>query len=520
MLQIREFTSDITIENPDERTFTAIAVPYDQVATLPDGTKEMFSQNSVEPPADGMILKNRHNEPIGKILEWTQSIKGLLVKGKISKTAKGDECYELLKDRVFKGMSIGYDDRNAKSTKDFKTGITTILKAIAPEVSLALHPVYSGAMIGEVREQPEQERSKMTDENKKEEKDSTDNADVVTSDMLQNLREEVERGFDAKIQNLATRSNENEMNYTAGSILKKIVDGDKLALRAYTGATSSETVADRPGWVGDLTRFVTSQSKLIDFFNSAPLPKEGNNVEYAQLASENFQANFGKQAAEGDDLAYAEFIVDSTTASVGTYGGYSQLTRQQIERSSVNVIDANMKFMAIGAGAALKKAIKTHFATAVTTQVTAGNKVVVTDLADLKKVLDGCVDGAVAMDLLGLALEGIVADKTKFKALMNIQASDGRPLMMVSRGATGNTVGTLNVSGLTGELANIPVILEPSLTVATLAFANSQAITSYLSPTVQLSDETITNLTKTFSVYEYAAFANEIPAAIIPITAS
>ena len=518
MLQIREFTSDITIEDENSRTFTAVAVPYDQIGILPDGTQEMFAQNSVEPPADGMILKNRHNEPIGKITEWKQSLKGLLVKGKISKTIKGDECYTLLKDGVYKGMSIGYDDVNATISRDIKSGINKVIKAIAPEVSLALHPIYSGARIGEVREHPEQERSEMTDT--KEKPENKNSEDAVTTDMLENLREELERGTDAKIASLATREKTNEYdNYSVGQILKKIVDGDKLAVRAYEGATSSETVADRPGWVGDLTRFVVQQSKLISFFNSAPIPKEGNNIEYAQLLTESFSTNFGKQSAEGADLPYAEFVTDTATAAVGTYGGYTELTRQQIERSSVNVLDANAKFMAIGAGVALKKAIKAHFATAVTTQVTAGNKVIISDLADLKKVIDGFIDGAVALDNAGLVLDGVIADKTKFKALMNIQAEDGRPLMLVT-GTGNNMAGTLNIKGLEGDFANIRVILEPSLTTPTVAFCSREAITSYLSPTVQLSDENIINLTKTFSVYQYAAFANEIPTGIVPIVAS
>ena len=49
------------------------------------------------------------------------------------------------------------------------------------------------------------------------------------------------------------------------------------------------------------------------------------------------------------------------------------------------------------------------------------------------------------------------------------------------------------------------------------AFVNSNAIRFYTSPIVRLQDENIINLSKDFSVYTYAAIADEIPAAVVPV---
>lgn len=52
------------------------------------------------------------------------------------------------------------------------------------------------------------------------------------------------------------------------------------------------------------------------------------------------------------------------------------------------------------------------------------------------------------------------------------------------------------------------------------AFANSRALRSYVAPVTRLQDENIINLSKQYSVYNYAAFAPEIPAALVPIAFS
>ena len=49
------------------------------------------------------------------------------------------------------------------------------------------------------------------------------------------------------------------------------------------------------------------------------------------------------------------------------------------------------------------------------------------------------------------------------------------------------------------------------------AFYNSEALRTYQSPVATLQDGDITALTNLFSVYFYAAFAAEIPAAIVPL---
>jgi hypothetical protein len=87
---------------------------------------------------------------------------------------------------------------------------------------------------------------------------------------------------------------------------------------------------------------------------------------------------------------------------------------------------------------------------------------------------------------------------------------------MLVTGAGNNNVGTINVAGLAGSLANIPVVLDPGL-MGGVAFVNSNAIRVYGSPVVRLQHENIINLSKDFSLYTYAAVAVEIPGGIIPV---
>ena len=108
-------------------------------------------------------------------------------------------------------------------------------------------------------------------------------------------------------------------------------------------------------------------------------------------------------------------------------------------------------------------------------------------------------------------------DKTVFKHLAKMEGKDGRPLLTVHDGGA-NTLGTVTVSGLKGALLNIPVVLDTDATTASAVFQNNLSIRSYLSSLVRLQDENILNLSKDFSVYFYAAFAPEMPEALVPVT--
>lgn len=498
----REF--EMRLADTEARTVTGIAVPWDDEIQV-GGIRERFEKGAVV-PRENVLLMYGHSEPIGKITAHRDGKTGHEIDAVISKTARGDEVYTLLRDGVLSKFSVGF----SPVTDREEDGVIVRESIDLREVSIVPIPAYDNAAITDVRS----EASAADSTNQERTVDMTDStaAEVVE---LRGAVEELERS----IQTLGDRTDETPAVDTrsAGEIVKALAAGDEATIRqyndmqerAYTGGTLADSVS-KDAWVGDLTRLVDEASTLRSLFSTGTLPSTGMNIEFAELATNTMQVT--EQAAEGDDLAFGKVSVTTRTAPVKTFGGYTQLTRQEIERSSVNILDTNLRALSLEAGKRRNSNFLTHFNSAVTAQ--AANAVEIAEDATYIDYVGAIIDAAEKFDQNGLALDAYVVSKAEFKALASLSATDGRPLMTVSGTGT-NVVGTINPKAISGNLAGVSVVYAPGVTSG--AFVNRLAIRDYTSPIVRLQDENIVNLSKDFSLYFYSALATEIPGAIVPV---
>ena len=498
-LETREM--EIRSVDTELREVSGIAVPYGQTTDLGFGVRERFEAGAAVPAADAMLFW-RHDEPIGKITEHEQTEDGLIIRARISETPRGNEAYTLVRDGVISKFSIGFEPIEQRIEED-----GTIVRTLANvrEVSLVPMPAYEGAALQEVRE--------LAPETKEEE---TMN-DIVVPDTaaLDEVRESVEM-LERQVATLQVAPSAPVVDTrSAGEVLKAIASGDENTIRAYTGGTTADAIMMN-GWVGDLTRLVEEAAVMRNAFGQATLPSTGNFIEYGQLKSNTVDVDV--QAAEGDDLAFGLVELETKTSPVVTYGGYSTLSRQEIERSSTNILDVTLRAQAIAAGKAINSAIRAAYVANHAVQVTADNAVAIGATPTYASWVAAAIDAAIKFEALGLTMDALVVDPTTFKSLTALEGADGRPVFLVTGSGT-NNIGELSVPGLSGSLANIPVILDAGLTDE-VAFVNRNAIRFYGSPVVRLQDENIINLSKDYSLYTYGAVAVEIPKAIIPVVAT
>lgn len=310
---------------------------------------------------------------------------------------------------------------------------------------------------------------------------------------------------------------------SAGEVLKAIAAGDEATIRAYAGNTTDNSVMLNT-FIGDLTRIVDSPIGVRGLISTGVLPASGNVLEYAKLATNSVAV--GEQAAEGDDLTYGQVSLTTETAPVKTFGGYTTLSRQAIERSSVNFLDAHMRAMAVAVANNLNGYVRTAFDAQYDAHVTAGGNSVV-DLglagaittATYNNWLDALVEGADKFQTRGWNIDALVVSKDVFKSIMALEGSDGRPLLIVTGNNGVNTVGQVNPLALGGSFAGLSVAVDTALDAGTAAFVNSNAMRLYSAPVVSLTDDNIINLSRDFSVYQYAALATEAPEALVPVVA-
>lgn len=506
-------TRDIELRyNEEDRTVTGIAVPYNQEANI-GSYKEVFVRGAISEDVSDVKLFYGHEEPIGKVVEGRDTDGGFEITALISDTQRGNEVRTLLKDGVLNKFSVGFvpveQERDGSTVKRTKVSLR--------EVSVVPFPAYTGANITEVREDDSNNNTKEIQMESINDNANLEFAVRSVQDELAEVRRSLEAGVHVATSTPAvdTRS--------AGEVLKAIAAGDEATIRAYAGNTTDNSVMLNT-FIGDLTRIVDSPIGVRGLISTGVLPASGNVLEYAKLATNSVAVD--EQAAEGDDLTYGQVTLTTATAPVKTFGGYTTLSRQAIERSSVNFLDAHMRAMAVAVANNLNGYVRGAFNTQYDAHVTTGGNAVV-DLglsgaittATYTKWLDALVEGADKFQTRGWNIDALVVSKDVFKSIMALEGSDGRPLLIVTGNNGVNTVGQVNPLALGGSFAGLTVAVDTALDAGTAAFVNSNAMRLYSAPVVSLTDDNIINLSRDFSVYQYAALATEAPEALVPVVA-
>ena len=131
-----------------ERRIDAIAVPYNQFATVSDGTEVMFKPGSL--PEDGknprVFMYHDSKMVVGSVVERVSTEDAMLASMKISRTTLGDEALVLAADGVM-DVSVGV---NVLEYTEDKQGRMIVTSAEWLELSLVPIAAFSGSIITDV----------------------------------------------------------------------------------------------------------------------------------------------------------------------------------------------------------------------------------------------------------------------------------------------------------------------------------------------------------------------------------
>jgi len=405
-----------------------------------------------------------------------------------------------LRDGVLNKMSVGF-----APVKDRKEDGVVVREEVAlKEVSIVSFPAYNNADVLSVRED--------TDTNENLEKVmETNNEMVEVREELDTLTREV-----ASIREAAPVIASAPSWNSFGDFVKAVVRGDENAVemtRAYAGAVVSPEGPDsigRDAWVNEALLLVDHGRPSLNAFRKAGLPEAGLNIDYPAVLTNTLDVD--TQSAQGDTLVFGKLSLQTKTTPVKTIGGWTDVSRQTIERSSVAYLSEVFRAMSIAYG----KTTNDMFIDTLT-----GN----TDLAVLSGVAGTAegITGAVADASISIYENAagrpqfILASPDMWKMLVSLFAVDGRPI--VGGSAPVNNIGVSNLPQMTANLFGLEVVVDPALPAGTLYIANSNAITTWESggAPYRLSDEDITNLTNQFSIYGYIAFGVIYPEMIVKV---
>jgi hypothetical protein len=511
----------------EAREVRGIAVPWGELADIAGVYREQFTRGSLEAHPAGVKLYDQHRQLVGTA-ELRDAKTGAELVGKVAKTGAGNDFLELVRSGALGHLSIGFDPREhsiEEEPADGGTPIVTRTRAIVGEVSGVPFPAYAGASITDVRAAAVADRGKeqhMTE-------DTSGGVTYATADDMDELREEllnVGRRMDTFSSTSSTSSSPSRFR-TAGDFLKALAAGDEAArseLRAADGtgpATSAQAIPDAgsPGWMQRPLKFVQERRRIVNLFSRDSLPAQGNTVEYPKVESSS--GTVGQQAAEGDALGYMEVQLDTGSATVGTYGGYSSLTRQTIERGNPAYLSAVLNFQAIQYAKATNARARADFLAMVPTHaalVLTGGHAAAKAADWIDVIVDGA--GAIEDESLGLLADFIVVGRDVFKSIASLSDLQDRPIFALPNGGQAvNVAGSAAPVTAQFNIAGLPGFVDPALAPNTCRIASSEALTVLESPGApfRLEDESIINLTKDFSLYGYLATTENDAAGVVTV---
>jgi len=500
-LETRSF--EVRLE-ADTREVVGLAVPYGQVADIGGVYREQFVPGAIRSVEDVKLFW-QHSEPIGKILEGRDTEAGFEIRAMISDTPRGNEAYTLLRDGVINKFSVGFMSVEQTREGDLVTRTLVDLK----EVSLVSFPAFAGASVSEVREEITVAEVVTDSIQTKEVNNMSENMELdvrAVQDEVAEIRRELEL---VKTPTIATNAFETKFR-SQGEYAKALVSGDPDAVELFR-ATSADA-ALRPAFVGYINNLINSGRPTLNAFNIQALPATGLTIEYAKVNTNTIAV--GKQTTENTALSTGDVALSTVSVTVNTYGGYTNISKQAIERSTVNYLDVAFQAMSL----AYAKKMNVDFI-AVLTGLTWTGKTYDISALTAAAVMGGIADGAAYIyNATGLSPQFIVAGTTAYKRLVSIVDTAGRPVV-AQVGDGSNSIGGSNIPGLTGSILGLPIVVDPAMDAKTAYLAHSSALTTYESsgnPT-RLSSTDVTKLQDTYSVYGYAAVAVPFEGAIVKL---
>lgn len=496
---------NIEDSNIDETSRTIHGIIAEFGAASNDSREIILKHDALKPrqPLSKVKLLIDHDmrQPIG----FMTSLEDTKASFYIPESDAGDKALKEAKQGLRDGLSVGitclsYEEHNEKFI---------INDAELYEVSLVAIPAFAGAHVTKVT---------ASKEDKKEEKMSItlEELDKANSD----LKAEISREFDAKMQAFQKPKKTQPQYKNVGHFLKELVQGNDQAMSF--ALTLSSDLGKFPDtntpntWVNDAIHLINQRRRIMALFGVEALPAEGMTLEYLTLKSNTMSVE--KQENEGDALPFGKIELDSSTTPVKTYGGYTALSRQIIDRASAAYLTTANQAMDLEYARATEAVVRAKLNEIIQTRLPSSPLELDLSTATAFDWLDLIVDSSMLFDDRGYSLDGALVSADVFKLLMRLEDSSGNALMNIF-GQGINQVGEIDLRGITGSLASVRFSILPDAEPLTMEFHDRIGITTWESPGApwRLQDQDTISLTESFSKYGYLACASQYPDAIEPV---
>ena len=336
-------TLDAAAGEDSPRTVTGVATPWDTPAVVSGGQKVQFSKGAfdVNQKAPKLLEGHDMNQLRGVVTELVEAEEGLLFTAKFAKTRAADEAIELIKAGAYDSVSIG-----AIPTKFKYKGDTMIVsEASILEISLVSHPAFSDAVITEIA-------ASQPDDESEEEVVEPQPLDIPEEETMSEVTPTVEASAEivptAPI--FAQAKREAKLPTAVEYIAAAIAGGDQWRDMSATlnAAAPDVTTTDTPGVlplpiVSPVYNNFRGIRPVVDACGVKAMPGGGKIFIRPEVTTHTSMA---VQSAENAALQSGTFVISSNQVTKGTYGGYVNISMQDLEWTDPAILSLILDDMA------------------------------------------------------------------------------------------------------------------------------------------------------------------------------
>jgi HK97 family phage prohead protease len=502
MIRFTSNTFALEAAGPDgeeRRTITGIAVPYNTFATVSDGTTVQFAPGSlpVEGKAPRLYMYHDSTQPVGLVAERVDSPEAMYFTAKVSNTRAGDEALVLAADGVIDSVSVGVNPTEFKYDDE---GNMTILAADWVELSLVPTPAFAGATISQVAaEAPQVETPK--EEPKMETSPAVVEETVIpTAPIFAQAKREPRLPSAFEFMAAIHKGGIEAAN------ANKVWEDYRAYHKSPIEAAAGDVVSGNVGGIvplpllGPVFADINYISPLLTAVGTRAMPGGGTGATFIR-PTWTTHPTVAEQAAQLDAVSATTSVIAANTVTKKSFAGATTLSYQTVDFTDPAAMAVIMQDLA---GQYLR-AIDNF---ACDNLVTAASSDGVWDLtvADLLKSIYDCAVTTVAAT--NFLPTHIAVDPATWGLMMQLTDDQKRPIF----GYTGGGLNAFNAIGNGGinafQNANplgLQIVVDNNFAAKTMVIFNSNAYEIYRQDRGLLSVENPSTISRTMSMFGYAA---------------
>jgi len=314
----------------DPARIAGIAVPWDVVATVSDGQKVRFSRGAFDVDQKPAKLIENHDltQLRGVVDTLTDGDEGLEFEATLADTRASRDAVALLKAGAYDAVSVGAQP--TKFTTDAE-GVMTITEASLVELSLVAIPAFREAVITQIAAtegsdpEPEQDTEQDTENTEQE------NEEMSDAEKAEPIEAEATIPTQPFVYAAAKPELPSAVEYLA-AYFKGGSEFDKVQQAIHAAAPEVGT-ADTPGILptpilGPAYNGYVGTRPVCDAIGVRAMPGGGKVFIRPKVVT---HTSMGGQGSEFDTLTQGTFVVDDIQVTKATYGGYVNISEQDLD---------------------------------------------------------------------------------------------------------------------------------------------------------------------------------------------